>query len=86
MDPNLHVKQAVNHLNRILQYYPFVQEGSEAVVALTPEDWWVVSDMLFHMPGAEQFVPEAIESYRLSEDGNVIELRTADCLIRVERV
>jgi len=41
--------------------------------------------MLFHMPGAESFLPEAIQSYQLSEDGQVIELKTADCLIRVER-
>ena len=85
MDPNLHIKQAINHLNRILGYYPFVQEGDTATVALTPEDWFVVSDMLFHMPGAESFLPEAIQSYQLSEDGQVIELKTADCLIRVER-
>ena len=83
MDPGLHVKQAVNHLNKVLQYYPFVQEGDRATVALTPEDWQVVADALFRMDTPREVLPDAIQDYRLAE-GHVIELETADCTISVE--
>ena len=48
MDPNLHQKQAINHLNKVLNYAPFVAEDGKATVHLTPEDWHVVADALEH--------------------------------------
>lgn len=84
MDPGLHVKQAINHLNKILSYYPFVQEGDQATVALTPEDWQVVADAMFRMGTPKEVFPDAIEEYALTEDHRAIRLRTADCLITVE--
>ena len=84
MDPGLHVKQAVNHLEKILSYYPFVQEGAEATVALTPEDWQVVADAMFRMGTPKEVFPDAIEDYTLTEDHRAIRLQTADCLITVE--
>ncbi len=84
MDPGLHVKQAVNHLNKVLAYYPYVQEGDCATVALTPEDWQVVADALFRMDTPRSVFPDAIEDYRLADDGRAIELTTADCAITVE--
>ena len=84
MDPGLHVKQAINHLDKILSYYPFVQEGAEATVALTPEDWQVVADAMFRMGTPKDVFPDAIEDYTLTEDQRAIQLKTADCLITVE--
>ena len=84
MDPGLHVKQAVNHLNKILAYYPYVQEGGAATVALTPEDWQVVADAMFRMSTPPEVFPDAIEDYTLTDDQRAIRLRTADCLIVVE--
>lgn len=84
MDPGLHVKQAINHLNKVLAYYPYVQEGARATVALTPEDWHVVADALFRMGTPRELFPAEIQDYRLAEGGRTIELDTADCTITVE--
>lgn len=84
MDPNLHQKQGINHLNRVLSYYPFVAEDGKAVVHLTPEDWQVVSDTLFAMETPREMLPDAIEEYRLAAGNSKIELQTADCLVALE--
>ena len=78
MDPGLHVRQAVNHLEKVLAYYPYVAEGGRATVALTPEDWGVVADALFYMDTPREVLPAAIADFRLADDGRVIELDTAD--------
>jgi hypothetical protein len=78
MDPGLHVKQAVNHLNKILAYYPYVAEGGAATVALTPEDFGVVADALFHMGSPKEFFPAQITAYRPSDDGRTILLTVED--------
>ena len=78
MDPGLHVKQAINHLNKVLAYYPYVAEGGEATVALTPEDWGVVADALFHMGTPPEVFPDAIKEYGLSDDGHEIVLTAQD--------
>ncbi len=84
MDPGLHVKQAINHLDKILGYYPYVQEGDTATVALTPEDWQVVADAMFRMSTPREVFPDAIEDYTLTDDQRAILLKTADCTITVE--
>ena len=84
MDPGLHVKQAINHLNKVLSYYPYVQEGDAATVALTPEDWQVVADALFRMDTPRAVIPDQIEDYTLTEDQRAMRLKTSDCLITVE--
>lgn len=89
MDPNLHVKQAVNHLNRVLDYAPIVAEDSEdkqATVHLTPEDWHVVADALFKMNTPREALPDAIENYELADQNRTIRLTTADYRIDVEMV
>ena len=83
---NLHVKQAINHLNRVLGYAPFVAEGRAATVHLTWEDWHVVADMLFHMNTPRELVPEPIQEFKLVEEKQVIELTTADYDIKLEVV
>lgn len=78
MDPGLHVKQAINHLDKILAYYPYVEEDGEALVALTPEDWQVVADAMFHMDTPKEFFPDAITGYQLAEDQSTILLTVED--------
>ena len=78
MDPGLHVKQALNHLNKILAYYPYVEEDGQATVALTPEDWQVVVDALFYMDTPRELVPAAITDYRLSDTQREILLTVDD--------
>lgn len=86
MDPGLHVKQAVNHLERVFSYAPFVAEGRTATVHLTWEDWSVVADMLFHMDTPREFIPSQIKRFRLDGEAQVIELDTEEYDIRLEIV
>ena len=86
MDPGLHVRQAINHLEKVLAYAPYVTENGRANVALTPEDWGVVADALFHMDTPREVFPDAISDYRMGDDGRTIELETADGLVVVEMV
>lgn len=84
MDPGLHVKQGVNHLNKVLQYAPMVAEGDVATVYLTFEDWNVVADTLFHMETPREFIPEQITEYKLDADKEHILLTTDALKITVE--
>ncbi len=86
MDPNLHQKQGVNHLNKVLSYAPFVAADGKATVHLTVEDWHVVADTLFQMNTPKEFLPDAIASYQLTQQNRAIELVTADCVITVEMI
>jgi hypothetical protein len=86
MDPNLHQKQGINHLNRVLGYAKFVTEDGVAAVHLTQEDWYVVADTLFKMDTPKDFLPEAIESYSLKNGNQTIELVTADARIDVDMI
>jgi hypothetical protein len=82
MDPGLHVTQAINHLRKVIRYVPFVVEdgpdGPEATVALTPEDWGVVADALFHMDTPREVFPDEIADYGLADGGRAIRLILTD--------
>ena len=84
MDQNLHISQAVQHIERILTYYSMVREGDKATVWLTFEDWQVLYDLLFRTENSREHVPEKISSFEMSEGEAVMLLETADCSIRVE--
>ena len=84
MELNIHQQQGVNHLNRILNYAPFVAENGKATVHLTQEDWGVVADTLFQMQTPKELLPEAIESFQLANQNTTIELKTPDYLIEVD--
>lgn len=86
MDPNLHQKQAVNHLNKVLTYAPMVAEDGQATVHLTPEDWHVVADALFRMDTPREMLPDAIEDFRLTRENSTIELTTDEYVIEVEMI
>ena len=86
MDANLHQKQGINHLNKVLTYAPFVAEEGRATVHLTTEDWHVVADTLFQMDTPKELLPKAIESYQLKGGNSTIELKTADYLIDVDMI
>lgn len=86
MDPSLHQKQAVNHLNKVLNYAPMVADDARATVHLTPEDWHVVADALFKMDTPKEMIPEPIKEFRLTRQNSTIELTTDDYLIEVEMI
>lgn len=82
---NKHIKMAVNHLNRVLQYAPMVADGRDANVHLTAQDWQVVADVLFKMD-ADDELPDAIEDYGLANENRTITLTTADYDINLDIV
>ncbi len=84
MDPNLHQKMGFHHLERVLGYSQFVAEDGRATVHLTQEDWQVVADVLFHMGTPREMLPEGIADYRLADNGRIIQLDTADCVIDID--
>ncbi len=84
MDANLHQKQGINHLQKVLNYAPFVAEDGKATVHLTFEDWNVVADTLFQMNTPKELLPEAINAYRLTSDNRAIELDTDAYVIAIE--
>lgn len=86
MDPNLHQKQGINHLNKVLNYAQFVREGDRAQVHLTVEDWHVVADTLFQMETPKEMLPDAIREYRLAGGNEVIELETEGLTIDLEKI
>ena len=83
---NKHIKQAINHLNRVLDYAPMVAEGRDATVYLTAQDWHVVADALFKMNTPDEALPDAIEDYGLANENQTITLTTPDYDIEVEIV
>ncbi len=84
MDPNLHQKQGINHLNKVLDYAGFVGVDGKATVHLTHEDWHVVADTLFRMHTSKEMLPATIRDFRLRDDRRAIELCTDDFVITVE--
>ncbi len=84
--PNLHRQQGVNHMNKVLGYAPLVAEDGKAEVFLTAEDWHVVADTLFHMDTPREELPEAIQTFSRSEDGQAIHFKTADLAIEVKMI
>lgn len=86
MDPNLHQKQGINHMNKVLGYAPFVAEGRAATVHLTPEDWHVVADTLFAMDTPREMLPDAIEEFGLTNENQSISFTTADYDITVDKL
>lgn len=84
MDPNLHQKQGINHLNRVLGYAAFVAEDGAALVHLTREDWGVVADTLFAMETPPEMLPGAIHAYAFANDNRTIRLTTDALVIDVE--
>ena len=84
MDPGLHAKQGLNHLNRVLTYAKFVEEDGAATVHLTYEDWHVLADTLFHMETPRALIPPQVLDYSLVDGKDAILLSTEGCDITVE--
>lgn len=73
-------------MNKVLGYAPLVAAGGTAEVFLTAEDWHVVADTLFHMDTPREEIPDAIQEFTRSEDGQTIHFKTADLAIDVRMI
>ncbi|MEM1269212.1 MAG: hypothetical protein AAF752_07020 [Bacteroidota bacterium] len=82
IDPGLHVKQGINHLNKALQY---AARMGDDTVWLTQEDWHVLADTLFHMGTPKEVLPEQVVSTELISD-RIIGIKTTTGSLRIERM
>ena len=82
MEPSLHLKQGQTLLNRVLQFYPIMQEGPTSTVSLTDQDWMVLMDFVEH-PESAELRPERVESMAVDRTARTIHIKTTDCDVTV---
>lgn len=82
MEPTLHMKQGLNLLERVLQFYPLMQEGSTSVVTLTEQDWMVLMDFTEN-PEAVEIRPATVTEMRVDRASRTIHVVTGDCDVSV---
>lgn len=61
MDVTLHVKQGVSLLERVLSFYPIMQDGNESIVVLSEQDWLVLMDFIEN-PETTELYPTNIKN------------------------
>lgn len=82
MEPTLHMQQGLNLLNRVLQFYPIMQEGVTSSVVLTEQDWLVLMDFAEN-PETPAILPEKVTSLSVDRPSKTISLSTPDCTVAV---
>ncbi len=83
MEPSLHLKQGLTLLEKVLKFYPMMQEGEKSEVTLTQQDWLVLMDFIEN-PESKGLVPEKVKNMRVAIDDRIIHITTDDCEIEVE--
>lgn len=83
MEPTLHMKQGINLLERVLQFYPIMQEGATSVVTLTEQDWLVLMDFTDN-PDTKDVRPEPVREMTVDRQRRTIHVKTDDCDIEVK--
>ncbi len=82
MEPTLHMKQGLNLLERVLQFYPLMQEGASAQVMLTEQDWMVLMDFTEN-PEAVEIRPATVQEMTVDRAARTIHVVTGDCDVSV---
>ncbi len=82
MEPTLHMQQGLNLLNRVLQFYPMMQEGTQSAVVLTEQDWLVLMDFADN-PETAGILPEKVTSLAVDRQSRTITMVTPDCTVAV---
>jgi len=82
MEPTLHQKQGLNLLERVLKFYPIMQEGNSSVVQLTEQDWLVLMDFADN-PEAQGLFPEQVSEMTVDRSRRTINIKTDDCDVEV---
>ncbi len=83
MEPTLHLKQGLTLLEKVLKFYPMMQEGENAEVALTQQDWLVLMDFVEN-PGSKELYPENVQEMSVDREKRLIHVKTNDCNVEVE--
>lgn len=77
------MKQGLNLLNRVLQFYPLMQEGDRSVVQLTEQDWLVLMDFTDN-PDAREHRPETVQEMTVDRSRHTISIQVPNCLVEVK--
>lgn len=83
MEPTLHLKQGLTLLEKVLKFYPMMQEGDHSEVALTQQDWLVLMDFVEN-PASKELFPENVSEMVVDRDKRLIHVKTDDCMVDVE--
>jgi hypothetical protein len=83
MEPTLHMKQGLNLLERVLQFYPMMKEGETSEVILTEQDWLVLMDFTEN-PETKEIRPAKVKEMIVDRANRTIDLTTDDCLVHVK--
>lgn len=83
MEPTLHMKQGLNLLERVLQFYPLMQEGDTASVTLTEQDWLVLMDFTEN-PETKDIRPSTVKDMTVDRASRTINVTTDDCKVEVK--
>jgi hypothetical protein len=77
------MKQGLNLLERVLNFYPIMQEGDKSEISLTEQDWLVLMDFTEN-PEAKELRPEKIREITVDRLNRAINIQTDDCLVAVK--
>lgn len=82
MEANLHLQQGLVLLNRILSFYPIMQNGSTSTVTLSDQDWIVLMDFIEN-PESAPLKPETVREMSVDRNTREISITTVDCAVKV---
>lgn len=77
------MKQGLNLLERVLQFYPMMQEGGKSEVVLTEQDWLVLMDFVEN-PEAKEIIPPKVKDIAVDRGSRIINVGTDDCNVEVK--
>lgn len=83
MDVTLHIKQGVSLLERVLSFYPIMQEGDRSTVVLSEQDWLVLMDFIEN-PETVELYPASVKEMIVDRAVPEIRIRTEDCKVEVK--
>ena len=83
MEPTLHMKQGLNLLERVMQFYPLMQEGDSSEVTLTEQDWLVLMDFTEN-PETKEILPAKVKEMTVDRGTRTINIATDDCKVAVK--
>ena len=77
------MKQGLTLLERVMQFYPIMQEGDSATVTLTEQDWLVLMDFTEN-PETKDLLPAKVKSMSVDRASRTIDIDTDDCKVQVK--
>jgi hypothetical protein len=77
------MKQGLNLLDRVMQFYPLMQEGDASQVTLTEQDWLVLMDFTEN-PESKELLPPKVKDIVVDRASRTINITTDDCKVEVK--